>query len=36
MEHGILVRPFAALPDRLRFGLPAGPGSWRRLRAALR
>lgn len=32
---GILVRPFADRPDRLRFGLPAGEAAWRRLAAAL-
>jgi cobalamin biosynthetic protein CobC len=36
MGRAILARPFAAFPDRLRFGLPAGPDSWRRLGAALR
>jgi cobalamin biosynthetic protein CobC len=35
MGQAILVRPFAAFPDRLRFGLPAGPEAWRRLSAAL-
>jgi cobalamin biosynthetic protein CobC len=36
MRKGILVRPFAALRDRLRFGMPAGFESWRRLELALR
>jgi cobalamin biosynthetic protein CobC len=35
-RQGILARPFEAFPDRLRFGLPAGPDAWRRLEAALR
>jgi len=35
MSRAILVRPFAAFPDRLRFGLPAGPDAWRRLKGAL-
>jgi cobalamin biosynthetic protein CobC len=35
LRHGILVRPFAALPDRLRFGVPGDGESWRRLEAAL-
>jgi len=35
LHHGILVRPFAELSDRLRFGIPAGEGAWRRLEAAL-
>ena len=35
LRHGILTRPFAALPDRLRFGIPAGSESWRRLELAL-
>ncbi|MGD0722327.1 MAG: threonine-phosphate decarboxylase CobD [Roseiarcus sp.] len=34
--QGILTRPFEALPDRLRLGLPAGPAAWRRLAAGLR
>ncbi len=33
--HGIHVRRFAARPDRLRFGLPAGEAQWLRLAAAL-
>jgi len=28
---GILTRPFAEAPDRLRFGLPADEGAWERL-----
>jgi cobalamin biosynthesis protein CobC len=35
MRHGILTRPFSALPDRLRFGLPGDAEAWRRLEAAL-
>jgi cobalamin biosynthesis protein CobC len=35
LRHGILVRPFAEFSDRLRFGIPAGDESWRRLEAAL-
>ena len=35
LRHGILTRPFAALPDRLRFGVPAGAEPWRRLESAL-
>src|ERR1700722_14420514 len=35
LRHGILVRPFADLSDRLRFGIPAGDDAWRRLEAAL-
>jgi cobalamin biosynthesis protein CobC len=35
LQHGILVRPFAALPDQLRFGIPAGAEAWRRLELAL-
>ena len=33
-EQGVLVRPFADAPDRLRFGLPPAAG-WRRLQQAL-
>jgi cobalamin biosynthetic protein CobC len=36
LRQGILCRPFAAFPDRLRFGIPAGPEAWRRLELALR
>ncbi|MFI5014125.1 MAG: threonine-phosphate decarboxylase CobD [Hyphomicrobiales bacterium] len=32
---GILVRPFPARPDWLRFGLPGREADWRRLEAAL-
>lgn len=35
MRRGILARPFAEWPDRLRFGIPGGAESWRRLEAAL-
>jgi cobalamin biosynthetic protein CobC len=35
MRCGILVRPFSAFPDRLRFGLPGDAEAWRRLEAAL-
>ena len=35
MRRGILARPFAAFPDRLRFGLPGVPEAWRRLESAL-
>jgi cobalamin biosynthetic protein CobC len=35
LAHGILVRPFAEAPDRLRFGLPAGGEDWTRLQRAL-
>ena len=34
--HGILARPFADAPDRLRFGLPGAETDWARLAAALR
>jgi cobalamin biosynthetic protein CobC len=34
-QAGILARPFAARPDWLRFGLPAGAANWRRLELAL-
>jgi cobalamin biosynthetic protein CobC len=33
---GILTRPFAKAPDRLRFGIPAKEAHWERLSAALR
>jgi cobalamin biosynthesis protein CobC len=36
LSRGILTRPFAAFPDRLRFGLPGEPEAWRRLDGALR
>jgi cobalamin biosynthesis protein CobC len=32
---GILTRPFAGAPDRLRFGVPADESEWGRLAAAL-
>jgi cobalamin biosynthesis protein CobC len=32
---GILVRPFADAPDRLRVGIPGDESAWRRLAAAL-
>jgi cobalamin biosynthesis protein CobC len=35
LAHGILARPFAETPDRLRFGLPAGAGDRARLERAL-
>jgi cobalamin biosynthesis protein CobC len=35
LAAGILTRPFAGAPDRLRFGIPAGEEAWRRLAAAL-
>ncbi len=34
-ERGILVRPFAGAPTRLRFGMPGSAGAWTRLGAAL-
>ena len=33
---GILARPFADTPDRLRFGIPGDETAWERLAAALR
>ena len=33
---GILTRPFAEAPDRLRFGIPADENAWERLAAGLR
>jgi cobalamin biosynthesis protein CobC len=33
---GILARPFADAPDRLRFGIPGDENAWGRLAAALR
>jgi cobalamin biosynthetic protein CobC len=33
---GILARPFADAPDRLRFGIPGGENAWERLAMALR
>jgi cobalamin biosynthetic protein CobC len=35
LTHGVLARPFAEAPDRLRFGLPSEETQWRRLEAAL-
>ena len=35
LAAGILVRPFADAPDRLRFGIPGEEAHWRRLAAAL-
>jgi cobalamin biosynthesis protein CobC len=35
LAAGILTRPFADAPDRLRFGIPADERAWRRLAAAL-
>jgi cobalamin biosynthetic protein CobC len=35
LRQGILCRPFAAFPNRLRFGVPGGPEAWRRLELAL-
>ncbi len=35
-RRGILVRPFAGMPTRLRFGLPGSADAWARLDAALR
>jgi cobalamin biosynthesis protein CobC len=35
MAAGILARPFADAPDRLRFGIPGDESAWRRLAAAL-
>ena len=36
LAAGILCRPFAGAPDRLRFGIPAKETHWERLSAALR
>jgi cobalamin biosynthetic protein CobC len=36
LRQGILARHFAGFPDRLRFGIPAGPEFWRRLEFALK
>jgi cobalamin biosynthesis protein CobC len=36
LATGILSRPFADAPDRLRFGIPGDEGAWERLAAALR
>jgi cobalamin biosynthetic protein CobC len=35
LAAGILVRPFAEAPDRLRFGIPGDENAWRRLADAL-
>ena len=35
LRRGILARPFAEQPSRLRFGLPGGPEAWSRLERAL-
>jgi cobalamin biosynthesis protein CobC len=35
LRHGILVRPFAEYPDRLRFGIPGDEDAWRRLRTVI-
>jgi cobalamin biosynthesis protein CobC len=35
LAAGILARPFAHAPDRLRFGIPGEENAWRRLAAAL-
>jgi cobalamin biosynthesis protein CobC len=35
LTAGILARPFADAPDRLRFGIPGDANAWRRLAAAL-
>ncbi len=35
LAAGILVRPFAGAPERLRFGIPGVEAHWRRLAAAL-
>jgi cobalamin biosynthesis protein CobC len=35
LRHGVLARPFADAPDRLRFGLPTDETAWRRLTRAL-
>ncbi len=35
LAAGILTRPFAGAPDRLRFGIPAEESHWDRLAAAL-
>ena len=36
LAAGILTRPFADAPDRLRFGIPGEEADWERLAAALR
>ncbi len=35
LQRGILARPFAGRPSRLRFGLPGGSEAWARLEQAL-
>ena len=35
LRAGILTRPFAEAPDRLRFGLPADEAAWERLKLGL-
>jgi cobalamin biosynthetic protein CobC len=35
LNAGILTRPFADAPDRLRFGIPGDENAWERLAAAL-
>ena len=35
LRAGILTRPFHAMPDRLRFGIPGEEAHWERLAAAL-
>jgi cobalamin biosynthetic protein CobC len=35
LQAGILARPFADAPERLRFGIPAAEAHWRRLAAGL-
>ncbi len=36
LAEGILTRPFADAPDRLRFGIPGDENAWERLARALR
>jgi cobalamin biosynthetic protein CobC len=36
LAAGILARPFADAPDRLRFGIPDDQNAWERLARALR
>ena len=36
LAAGILARPFADAPDRLRFGMPGDENAWERLTTALR
>jgi cobalamin biosynthesis protein CobC len=36
LAGGILARPFADAPDRLRFGIPGDENAWKRLGGALR